>query len=127
MSRRLPNRIVLVLNLALAYTAGVISILGFFTRGPIADLGGMLAQWVAVIVGFALLVGLGNLLKVHIGRVVKGQKDWFYSLVLVSSAATTLARFDSCLASLAMISPCVAVFNAAMASSSMVPSLSGSP
>lgn len=91
MSSRITSRIILALNLILAYVAGVISILGFFTRGTFADLGGVLAQWVAVLVGFALLVGLGNLLKVHITRVVRGQKDWFYSLVLVSSAVAVLA------------------------------------
>ena len=91
MTSRIGYTIILALNLALAYVAGVISILGFFTLGTFADLSGMLAQWVAVLVGFALLLGLGNLLKVHIGRVVRGQKDWFYSLVLVGSAITVLA------------------------------------
>jgi hypothetical protein len=91
MNNRITSTIILVLNLILAYVAGVISLVGFFTRGVFADLGGILAQWVAVLVGFALLVGLGNLLKVHIGRVIRGRKDWFYSLILVSSAVAVLA------------------------------------
>src|SRR3954470_9734339 len=90
MTNRVSSTIILVLNLVLAYVAGVISIVGFFTRGPVADLGGTLAQWVAVLVGFALLVGLGNLIRVHIGRVSKREEGWFYSLIVVGSALTVL-------------------------------------
>ena len=86
MKTRLSNTILVTLNLGLAYVAGVISILGFFTRGTFADLGGVLAQWVAVLVGFALLVGLGNLMKVHFSRVIKGESGWPYSLIVVGSA-----------------------------------------
>ncbi len=85
-NRRIGSIIILVLNLALAYVAGVVSLVGFFTRGPVANLGGTLAQWVAVLVGFALLVGLGTLIKVHLTRVAKRDEGWLYSLVLVGSA-----------------------------------------
>lgn len=91
MSNRIASTAVLILNLALAYIAGVISIVGFFTRGTFSDWGGMLAEWVAVLVGFALLVGLGNLMKVHIGRVIRRETDWYYSLIVVASAVTVLA------------------------------------
>lgn len=91
MSNRIASRVILVLNLALAYIAGVISLMGFFTRGTFADMGGTLAQWVAILVGFALLVGLGNLVKVHVGRVVRREEGWFYSLILVGSALVVLA------------------------------------
>jgi hypothetical protein len=91
MFNRIASTFILILNLALAYIAGVITILGFFTRGTLANLGGMLAQWVTVLVGFALLVGLGNLMKVHIGRVFRVERDWFYSLILVGSALVVLA------------------------------------
>jgi hypothetical protein len=91
MIKRTTSQIVPLLNLLLAYVAGVISIVGFFTRGTLSDLGGMLAQWVAVLVGFALLVGLANLIKVHIGRAVRRDAGWYYSVILVGSALTVLA------------------------------------
>ena len=91
MSNRIASTAVLILNLALAYVVGVISIIGFFTQGTFSDWAGMLAQWVAVLVGFALLVGLGNLMKVHIGRVVRRETDWIYSLILAGSAVAVLA------------------------------------
>jgi hypothetical protein len=91
MSNRITSTLILVLNLVLAYVAGVISILGFFTRGTFADMAGVLAQWVAVLVGFALLVGLGNLMKVHIGRTVRREHGWPYSLIVVGSALAVVA------------------------------------
>ncbi len=91
MSQRIASSLIIALNLALAYVAGVISILGFFTRGTFADMAGTLAQWVAVLVGFALLVGLGNLMKVHIGRAVRREAGWLYSLIVVGSALTVVA------------------------------------
>jgi hypothetical protein len=90
MANRIATTIVLILNLVLAYVAGVISIIGFFTRGTFADWGGTLAQWVAVLVGFALLVGLGNLIKVHVGRVFRREEGWYYSLIVVGSALAVL-------------------------------------
>jgi hypothetical protein len=90
MANRVASTIILVLNLALAYVAGVISIIGFFTRGTFSDWAGTLAQWVAVLVGFALLVGLGNLIKVHIGRVLRRDEGWYYSLIVVGSTLAVL-------------------------------------
>lgn len=90
MTNRITSSLILVLNLVLAFVAGVISLVGYFTRGSIADLGSTLAQWVVVLVGFALLVGLANLVKVHLGRTLRREEGWLYSLVLVGSAITVL-------------------------------------
>ncbi len=91
MLSRITSRLLLISNLILAYVAGVVTLIGFFTRGTFADLGGMLAQWAVVLVAFALLVGLSNLIKVHIGRVMQRGEGWPYSLVLVGSALIVLA------------------------------------
>ena len=90
MLNRVGSRIIFILNLVLAYMAGVITLLGFFSRGTFADISGTLAQWVAVIIAFALLVGLANLIKVHIGRVLTRGEGWFYSLIVVASALVVL-------------------------------------
>jgi hypothetical protein len=90
MANRIATTTVLILNLALAYVAGVISIVGFFTHGTFSDWAGALAQWSAVLVGFALLVGLANLIKVHIGRVLRREEGWYYSLIVVGSALVVL-------------------------------------
>jgi hypothetical protein len=90
MANRIATSVILVLDLVLAYVAGIISIVGFFTHGTFSDWAGTLAQWSAVLVGFALLVGLGNLIKVHIGRVIRREQGWFYSLLVVGSALAVL-------------------------------------
>ena len=90
MITRFTSRLLLVFNLILAYTAGVVTIIGFFTQGTFADLKSTLAQWVVVLAAFALLVGLSNLLRVHIGRVIKGGEGWPYSVILVGSALAVL-------------------------------------
>jgi hypothetical protein len=90
MINRISSRLLLYANLLLAYIAGVITLAGFFTRGTFADFAGMLAQWVAVVVAFALLVGLGNLIKVHIGRVFSRSEGWLYSLIVVASALAVI-------------------------------------
>ena len=90
MLSRIGSRFVLLLNLALAYAVGVITMLGFFTRGTLASIGGTLAQWAGVLVAFALLVGLANLLRVHLARVVRRREGWFYSLLVVASALVVL-------------------------------------
>src|SRR5205085_3198681 len=91
MLTRIASRLLLISNLILAYVAGVVTLIGFFTRGTFADLGGTLAQWAVVLVAFALLVGLGNLVKVHIGRIMQRGDGWHYSVILVGSALTVLA------------------------------------
>ena len=90
MTNRIATTTVLIINLVLAYVAGLITIAGFFTRGALSELQGTLAQWVAVLVGFALLVGLANLVKVHAGRALARQEGWPYSLIVVASALTVL-------------------------------------
>src|SRR5215203_1694563 len=90
MTSRFGSRTILIINLVLAYVVGVVTILGFFTKGSLADIGGTLAQWVAVIVACALLLGLADLVKLHIGRVVVRCEGWPYSLLLVGSALTVL-------------------------------------
>jgi hypothetical protein len=90
MLSRLGSRFALLLNLALAYAVGVITMVGFFTRGTLADIAGILAQWVGVLVAFALLVGLANLIRVHLVRVARRGEGWLYSLLLVGSALGVL-------------------------------------
>jgi hypothetical protein len=90
MLSRVGSRFVLLLNLALAYAVGVITMLGFFTRGTLADIGGTLAQWAGVVVAFALLVGLANLIRVHLMRVVRRSEGWLYSLLVVASTLAVL-------------------------------------
>jgi hypothetical protein len=44
----------------------------------------------ALLTGFALLLGLANLVRVHIGRIQRQERNWPYSLALLLSAALTI-------------------------------------
>jgi hypothetical protein len=90
MLNRAGSRLILILNLALAFSVGVITILGFFTRGRFADVAGTLAQWAGVLVAFALLLGLANVIRVHFVRVARRGEGWSYSVLLVASALAVL-------------------------------------
>ena len=72
-----------------ASVVGIIVLLGSFF-GANAWFGrarGVLVDWAVIVAGFALLLGVLNVLGVHGTRLVRLQKEWGYSLVLLISAA----------------------------------------
>jgi hypothetical protein len=81
-----------LLNGALAYVVGALVLLGFFLRGGFEGLLGLLSDWVVLLVAFALLAGRGNVLRVHIGRVLRGTglSERINSAVLEVSALVVL-------------------------------------
>ena len=78
----------LVVLLGWLLAAGVL--LGVFLGGGFDVILYLLSDWVAVLVAFALLLGLGNVARVHLGRVARRHEGWFYSLVLIVSALIVL-------------------------------------
>jgi hypothetical protein len=77
---------------ALVLVIGALVLLGFFLRGGFEGLLGLLSDWVVLLVAFALLVGLGNVLRVHGGRILRGAStgERLNSAVLVGSALIVL-------------------------------------
>ncbi len=78
---------------ALVYVIGALVLLGFFLRGGFEGLLGLLSDWTVLLVAFALLVGFGNVLRVHGTRVLRGAGpgERINSTVLVGSALVVLA------------------------------------
>ena len=72
------------LNAVIAISAGIIVLLGYFIPG-LEFLRLTILAWASIAAGFALLVGVINLLSVHWGKVKSGQPGRVYSLVLVVS------------------------------------------
>lgn len=72
-----------------AVSSGIIVVLSYFV-GAFHNLGELLLGWAAIVATFALLLGVVNLLRVHIGRIQNRKKDWFYSGILLISFAVTL-------------------------------------
>jgi len=71
-----------------ASVVGVVVLLGSLFRANVwlVQARDLLVDWAIVLAGFALLLGILNILSVHGGRVVRVRKGWGYSLVLLGSA-----------------------------------------
>jgi hypothetical protein len=80
----------LIINALLAYAVAVLVLLGFFLRGSFESVLGVLSDWVTLLVAFALLLGLGNIVRVHLGRLMRRHPGWPYSLVLLVSALAVI-------------------------------------
>lgn len=79
-------RIALYIPLVIIYLSGIVVLLDVFTDGLLDEAAALLGLWVSIILAFALLLGLGNILLVHFRRIRKGGINALYSLVLLISA-----------------------------------------
>lgn len=86
---------------AIIYVTAIITFATFFItaqgptpqypKGSPAYLAGIyLPALAALLTGFALLLGLANLLRVHLARVQKQERGWPYSIVLLAGAGATI-------------------------------------
>ncbi len=83
------TRIGRILATTIAISAGFIVLLSYFVDS-LRNLGSVLLGWAAVVVAFAILLGVLNLLRVHIHAIRTRQRSWFYSAVLLISLALTI-------------------------------------
>jgi hypothetical protein len=76
---------------AIAITAGLLILLGYFLPiDPLRSLKDVLVQWSMILAAFALLVGVVNLIKVHLARVQSRKISGLYSLILIISFSLTV-------------------------------------
>lgn len=77
---------------AVAIAFGLIVLLGFFVPiQPLDDTREMLLRWTVILTAFALLLGLFNLLQVHLLRVIRRNEPGAgYSAVVVVTAAIVM-------------------------------------
>jgi hypothetical protein len=70
----------------------ILTLLGFFVRND-ATLGiqWILIRWAVIIAAFAALLGLLNVLMVHVARLASRASGWPYSLALILSVVAVLA------------------------------------
>jgi hypothetical protein len=77
---------------AFASAIALITMAGLFaTDGWLEGLIAVGLQVVVVTSALAILIGILNLLGVHLGRFRHFQKGWFYSLIVIAAAATVIA------------------------------------
>lgn len=82
------NRGILILITAVA---GIVILLGYFLDNPILlTFRSMLLKWAIILAAVALLIGLINLVQVHINKIFNRQTGSVYSLLLLLAFAATL-------------------------------------
>ncbi|MEI6046939.1 MAG: hypothetical protein WCS37_21530 [Chloroflexota bacterium] len=84
------RRIGLYIALVIIYLSGALVLLDFFTKGLVDNAAALLSLWVTFITGFALLLGLTNIMRVHLKRISQGGSDRIYSVALISSAVVVI-------------------------------------
>lgn len=67
----------------IAVSAGLIVVLSFAVQSqPLVLLRGVLVEWTAIVIAFAILIGVVNVLRVH-GKRIQNRQGTLYSVVLI--------------------------------------------
>lgn len=70
--------------LLITFIAGMVMILQYFIpHRPFSDMQQLFNTWYVIIAVFAMILGIGNLLKIHTMRLQRRPKGWWYSIVLL--------------------------------------------
>ena len=78
-----------VFTTVIAIAAGVMVLLGYFFA-EFAGLQTLLLNWAIILIGFATLVGVFNLITVHTDKIRRAEKGSIYSALLVIGLVATL-------------------------------------
>jgi hypothetical protein len=74
--------------LIITFVAGLAMILGYFIpHEPFGSLQQMLNTWYMVVAAFAMILGVGNLVKIHAAKIRKRASGFGYSYVLLAGLA----------------------------------------
>jgi uncharacterized membrane protein len=74
MKRRLP--------LAICFIMGVAMIIQFFIPHPVSlEFSSVIYKWIIVLMAFALVLAIGNLISHHTNKIQRRKEDWQYSIV----------------------------------------------
>lgn len=73
-----------------AILCGLVVLAGYFVKLPfLVRLGNTLLDWAILLAAFAVLLGIFNLLIVHVGKIVRRQKGAVYGIFLVLAMLVT--------------------------------------
>src|SRR5437867_12589687 len=68
----------------LTFAAGMLPILAFFTPNETMDwTSSRLESWMVIVAGFALTLGVVNVVQTHSRKIARGEAGWIYSLALL--------------------------------------------
>lgn len=80
-----------VLNIVISVLVGGMVLVGYLMPAMGGVLVRLFSSWTSTIIVFALLLGLFNVLRVHVGRILARRSGWPYSVALVLAAAAVPA------------------------------------
>lgn len=84
MKRKLP--------LAICFIMGISMIIQFFIPHPTSlEFGSMIYKWIIVLMAFALVLAIGNLIRHHSNKIRKRKEDWQYSTVTLTGMVAMAA------------------------------------
>ena len=72
-----------ILSTAIAIASGVLVLVGYFLPSLLGNIQIFIINGAVILAGFAVLVGIANLLLVHANKVRQKQKSAFYSAILI--------------------------------------------
>lgn len=85
------SRLIAALSTALMMAVGLITLWGLLgAGGSVLTISNTLLQLTVITVALTILIGILNLFGVHLRRIVSRARGWFYSLVLLASAAVVI-------------------------------------
>ncbi len=80
------------LPLAVAFLAGMFMIVSFFSPHPAVEkASGDFLNWVSIVSGFSILLGVVSIAQNNLAKVKRRQKEWPYAVVLLVALAVMLA------------------------------------
>ncbi len=81
----------LQIPLIITFLAGFMMILAYFIpHPPIGSISGWFNKWDVIVVAFALILGILNLLRVNLIKISRKREGWGYSIVLLVGLAVTI-------------------------------------
>lgn len=85
-----PVKVKAIFSMVVAILAGLVVLAGYFVQlGFINNARRTLIEWAILLTAFAVIVGIINLLIVHIKRAAKKEKGTLYSIIVVASLFIT--------------------------------------
>ena len=77
--------------LAITFLFGIFMILQYFVpHHAIGSLAGLFQRWAIIVLSFAYVLGVSNILRVNGTKIVRREKDWAFKLVTVVALLVTL-------------------------------------
>lgn len=75
-----------LLPLAVCLVMGVVMIVQFFSPHPVSlQFNSMILKWVIILVAFAMVLAIGNLIRHHGNKIQRQKENWPFSIVTLAS------------------------------------------